>query len=116
MEVAMDTIGELREFLACFEPSLPLDVLVACGTAGSEFLTVSMMRIVDSVVVRSAGAPEGVWLVARPGSDGPPANVPAAIPMLRGECGCVLVVPVVLDRPVATWAIECEHSLSLPSR
>ena len=112
----MDTIGELREFLACFEPSLPLDVLVASGTAGSEFLSMSAMRIVDSVVVRSEGAAEGVWLIARPGSDGPPAHVPTAIPMLRGECGCVLVIPVVLDRPVATWAIECEHSLSLPSR
>ena len=116
MEVAMDTIGELREFLACFEPSLPLDVLVASGTAGSEFLSVSAMRIVDSVVVRSGGASEGVWLIARPGSDGPPALVPTDIPMLRGECGCVLVVPLVLDRPVATWAIECEHSFSEQSR
>lgn len=112
----MDTIGELREFLACFEPSLPLDVLVASGTPGSEFLSMSAMRIVDSVVVRSGGSSEGVWLVARPGSDGSSPLVPAAIPMLRRECGCVLVVPVVLDRPVATWGIECEHSLSLPSR
>lgn len=112
----MGTIGELRDFLGCFEPSLPLDVLVVSGTAGSEFLSVSATRIVDSVVVGSRGAPEGVWLIARPGSDGPPALVPAAISMLRGECGCVLVVPVVLDRPVATWAIECEHSFSSPSR
>jgi len=112
----MDTIGELREFLGCFEPSLPLDVLVASGAAGSEFLSMSAMRIVDSVVVRSGGAAEGVWLIARPGPDGPPPLLLAAIPMMRGECGCVLVVPVALDRPVATWAIECEHSFSVPSR
>ena len=112
----MDTIGELREFLACFEPSLPLDVLIASGAAGSEFLSMSAMRIVDSVVVRSGGGPEVVWLIARHGSDGSSALVPTSIPMLRRECGCVLVVPVVLDRPVATWAIECGHSSSLPSR
>ena len=107
----MDTIGELSQFLACFEASLPLNVLVASGAAPSEFMSVSAMRFVDPVVVRTDGAVTGVWLVARSKSDGPPELPPPTIAISRSDCACVIEVPVVLDRPVATWAIECEHSL-----
>ena len=111
----MDTIGELLEFLGCFDPGLPLKVLTLSGPPDAEVVGISAMGVVEPVVVRSAGVAAGVWLVARTVSAEGKANPPVAIVIERSGCGCAIEVPVVLDRPVATWAIECEHSPSVPS-
>jgi hypothetical protein len=104
----METIGELVEFLGCFDPSVRLHVLGVSGGPTSELVTMTSMIVADPIVVRSNDRPSDVWLLAsrRPIDV---AELPASLVVERSACGCLLEVPVVLDRPAATWGIECEH-------
>lgn len=109
------TVGELIEFLRCFDSSQPLRVLVVGGGNGSELIGFAGMDVLDPVLAWIDRTPV-VWLVAR-SHDGPAVDpLPAAVALTRSACGCLLEVPVVLDRPVATWAIECEHTSSARGR
>ena len=109
------TIGELIESLSYFDPSQPLRVLAVGGGDRSELIGFAGMDVLDPVVAWIDCTPV-VWLVARH-HDGPAVDpLPAAVTLTRGACGCLLEVPVVFDRPVATWAIECEHTSSAKSR
>ena len=112
----MATVGELAEFLSCFDPSLPLQILVAGRGGASELIDLTAMDLLGPVVARVADDPVAIWLVARRRDDLCMGALPESIVLGRRGCGCPLTVPVVLDRPVATWAIECEHSFSVPSR
>ena len=112
----MATVGELAEFLSCFDPSLPLQILAAGGCAASELIDLAAMDVLGPAVARTAGDPAVIWLVARRRDDVPLESLPEWVVLARNECGCLLAVPVVLDRPVATWAIDCEHSISEQSR
>ena len=112
----MATVGELSEFLRCFDASLPLQILVAGGGGASELLDLTAMDLLGPAVARVADDPVTIWLVARRCDDLCMDALPGSIVVGRPGCGCPLTVPVVLDRPVATWAIECAHSASVSSR
>ena len=112
----MATVGELAEFLICFDPLLPMRILVAGGGGASELIDLAAMDILGPAVARVADDPVAIWLVARRGDDLCVDAVPGSIVLGRPGCGCPLTVPVVLDRPVATWAIDCAHSTSVMSR
>ena len=112
----MATVGELAEFLSCFDPSLPLQILAADGCAASELIDLAAMDVLGPAVARTAGDPAVIWLVARRRDDVSLEALPECVVLARNECGCLLAVPVALDRPIATWAIECEHSTSVQSR
>ena len=112
----MATVGELAGFLRCFDQSLPLQILVVGGCSASELTDLAAMDLLGPAVARTDGDPAVLWLVARRRDDVSLNVLPESIVLARPACGCLLAVPVVLDRPVATWAIECEHSLSAPSR
>ena len=111
----METIGELVEFLGCFDPSVRLYVLGVSGGPTSELVTMTAMTVADPIVVRSNDLPSDVWLLARRQAVDV-VELPASLVVERSECGCLLEVPVVLDRPVATWGIECEHSVAVAVR
>jgi hypothetical protein len=103
------TVGELIEFLSSFDSSQPLRVLGVGGGDRSELIGFAVMDVLDPVVACDNGTPV-VWLVARR-QDGLSVEVlPKSVALMRSACGCMLEVPVVFDRPVATWAIECEHT------
>ena len=111
----METIGDLLDFLRCFNPGLPLHRLAVEGASRSELVSISAMEVVGPVVSRTAGVPSSVWLVGQ--SRGAEAlDPPLAIGIERPACRCLVEIPVVLDRQMATWRIECEHSLNLSSR
>ena len=112
----MATVGELAEFLSCFDPSLPLQILVSGGCSASELVDLSAMEVVGPAVARAGDEPAVIWLVVRRRDDLVVDTLPTSIGLARPMCGCLLEVPVVLDRPVATWAIECAHSTSVTSR
>jgi len=109
------TVRELIESLSCFDSSQPLRVLVVGGGDGSELIGFAGMDVLDPVVAWDNGTPV-VWLVARRQKGAAVDPLPAAVALARSACGCLLEVPVVLNRPVATWAIECEHTSSARSR
>ena len=111
----MATVGELAEFLSCFDPSLPLQILVTGGGGASELVDLTAMDLLGPAVARVADDPVVIWLVARRCADLCVGALPGSIVLGRPGCGCLLAVPVVLDRPVATWAIECAHSTSASS-
>lgn len=112
----MATVGELAEFLSCFDPSLPLQILVTGGGGASELVDLTAMDLLGPAVARVADDPVAIWLVARRCDDFCWDALPESIVLCRPACGCPLTVPVVLDRPVATWALECAHSASLSPR
>ena len=72
-------------------------------------------RVIDPVAAWDNGTPV-VWLVARRQDVCEVETLPASVALARSACGCLLDVPVVLNRPVATWAIECEHTSWARSR
>ena len=109
------TVGELIEFLRCFDSSQPLRVLAVDGGDRSELVEFAGMDMLDPVVAWDNGTPV-VWLVARRRDVCEVETLPASVALTRSACGCLLEVPVVLNRPVATWAIECEHTSSARSR
>ena len=112
----MATVGELAEFLSCFDPSLPLQILAAGGCAASELIDLTAMDVLGPAVARTAGDPAVIWLVARHRDDVPLESLPECVVLARNECGCLLAVPVAIHRPIGTWAIDCEHSISEQSR
>ena len=79
------------------------------GGDRSELVGFAGMDVLDPVVAWDNGKPL-VWLVARRQKGSAVDPLPAAVALMRSACGCLLEVPVVFDRPVATWAIECEHT------
>ena len=108
----MATVGELTEFLSCFDPSLPMQILVAGGGGASELIDLAAMYLLGPAVARVADDPVAIWLVARRRDDPCVDALPGSIVLGRPRCGSPLTVPVVLDRPVATWGIESAHSAS----
>ena len=58
------TVGELIEFLRCFDSSQPLRVLAVDGGDRSELIGFAGMDVLDPVVAWDEGTPV-VWLVAR---------------------------------------------------
>jgi hypothetical protein len=82
----------------------------------SERVTGSAMDFVGPVVARNAGVPSSVWLVGRTRVAEVGQATPASIGIERSDCGCLVEIPVVLDQPMATWGIECEHSLAVSSQ
>jgi hypothetical protein len=111
----METIGDLLDFLRCFDPSLRLHILAVEGAGRSELVAMSAMEVVGRVVSRTAGVPSSVWLVGQ-SRDAEALDPPLAIGIERPACRCLVEIPVVLDRPIATWRIECEHSMNVSSQ
>ena len=111
----MASAGELVEFLSCFDQHLSVQILAVSGSDSSEVVSIVAMNSIDPTVTCAADFPTAIWLVAQHRASSDTTVVPAVIGLTRQPCGCPLRVPVVLDRPVATWAIECEHSPSVPS-
>ena len=108
----MATAGELVEFLSCFDQHLSVQILAVSGSDSSEVVSVAAMNAIYPTVAWAAEGPSTIWLVAQHRAASDPTAVPAVIGLTRQPCGCPVQVPVVLDRRIATWAIECEHSPS----
>ena len=108
----MATAGELVEFLSCFDQHLSVQILAVSGSDIAEVVSVAAMNAIYPTVAWSAEGSAAIWLVAQHRAAPDTTAVPALIALTRQPCGCQLQLPVVLDRPMATWAIECEHSPS----
>jgi hypothetical protein len=112
----METIRDLLDFLRCFDPSLPVNMLAVGGAGRSELVSVSAMEIVGPVMARTGGVASGVWLVGRTSTADVEDPPPESIGIRRSPCGCLVEIPLVRDQRIAMWGIECEHTLAVSSQ
>jgi hypothetical protein len=110
----MATVASLISVLEALDPDLPVGALRV-----ERYGEMHSFHLEDVVEVHTthepvSGVPVAAWVVtALPMKDTTPEvlrrSVPAAWTVVRHRCGCVLSLPVLLERRISTLAVGCPH-------
>jgi hypothetical protein len=110
----MATVGSLISALQALDPDLPVGALRVERHGEMHSFHLNDVVEVHTTHDPTSGDPVVAWVVtALPTRDTTPEvlrrSVPAAWTVLRHRCGCVLSLPVLLERRISTLAVGCPH-------
>jgi hypothetical protein len=110
----MATVASLISALEALDPDLPVGALRVERHGEMHTFHLNDVVEVHTTHDQASGDPVVVWVVtALPTRDTTPEllrrSVPAAWTVTRHRCGCVLSLPVLLERRISTLAVGCPH-------